>query len=142
MRDGIFGDHEGAARIDLVHQIEALHIGLGKLGERNRARVVDDDVERAEARRRLADRALDRGLVAPAAGEEMLPSRWGCGVSVLAAIAILAPSRAARSAIASPMPREAPVMKRVLPLSDIDVTACVQRMLRRQPSPPANAGAR
>jgi len=49
---------------------------------------------------------------------------------------------AARSAIASPMPREAPVMKRVLPLSDIGVTACVQRMLRRPPSPPANLGAR
>src|SRR5262249_20023542 len=56
--------------------------------------------------------------------------------------AILAPSRAARSAIAGPMPREAPVMKRVLLLSDIDVTACVQRMLRRPPSPPANLSVR
>src|SRR5262245_10666582 len=54
-----------------------------------------------------------------AAAEWIVPSSLGCGVSVLAAIAILAPSRAARSAIASPMPREAPVMKRVLPLSDI-----------------------
>src|SRR5678815_5042226 len=34
------------------------------------------------------------------------------------AIATLAPSRAARSAIASPMPRLAPEMNSVLPLSD------------------------
>src|SRR3546814_7574111 len=38
---------------------------------------------------------------------------FGLGTSDLAAIATLAPSRAARSAIARPMPREAPVMKRV-----------------------------
>ena len=42
----------------------------------------------------------------------------------------------------SPMPREAPVMKRVLPLSDMRVTSFVQRMLRRPPSPPANSGVR
>src|ERR1700675_5000107 len=34
-------------------------------------------------------------------------------------MAMLAPSRAARSAIASPMPREAPVMNMVFPASDI-----------------------
>src|SRR5579863_4256141 len=45
----------------------------------------------------------------------MVPGSFGCGVLVLAAIAMLAPSRAARSAIASPMPREAPEMNRVLP---------------------------
>src|ERR1700733_12194804 len=45
----------------------------------------------------------------------MVPGSFGCGVAVLAAMAILAPSRAARSAIASPMPREAPEMKTVLP---------------------------
>jgi hypothetical protein len=32
---------------------------------------------------------------------------------------MLAPSRAARNAIASPMPREAPVMNKVLPESDM-----------------------
>src|SRR6266436_6398666 len=47
----------------------------------------------------------------------MVPGSLGCGVSVLAATAMLAPSRAARSAIASPMPRDAPVMNRVLPCS-------------------------
>ena len=49
----------------------------------------------------------------------MVPASFGCGSAVFAAIAILAPSRAARSPIASPMPREAPVMNRVLPASDI-----------------------
>src|SRR5438046_2965287 len=49
----------------------------------------------------------------------MVPSSLGCGVAVLAAMAMLAPSRAARSAIASPMPRDAPVMNSVLPLSDM-----------------------
>ena len=38
---------------------------------------------------------------------------------VMAAIATLAPSRAARSAIASPMPRLAPEMNNVLPLRDV-----------------------
>lgn len=49
----------------------------------------------------------------------MVPGNFACAVSVLAAIATLAPSRAARSAMASPMPRDAPVMNSVLPLSDI-----------------------
>src|SRR3546814_18452804 len=46
----------------------------------------------------------------------MVPDMFGLGTSDLAAIATVAPSRAARSAIARPMPREAPVMKRVWPL--------------------------
>jgi hypothetical protein len=45
----------------------------------------------------------------------IVPSSLGCGVSVLAAMATLAPSRAARSAMARPMPRDAPVMNSVLP---------------------------
>src|SRR5580704_5195257 len=49
----------------------------------------------------------------------MVPCSFGCGSAVLAAMAILAPSRAARNAIASPMPREAPVMNRVFPASVI-----------------------
>jgi hypothetical protein len=47
-----------AARIDLMRQIEALHIGLSDRGERNRACVVDNNVDRAEAPRGLIDRAL------------------------------------------------------------------------------------
>src|SRR5580704_13347040 len=59
----------------------------------------------------------------------MVPCSLGCGSAVFAAMAILAPSRAARSAIARPMPREAPVMNRVLPASDIAVS-----LLARQES--------
>src|SRR5258708_11204358 len=49
----------------------------------------------------------------------MVPASFGCGSAVLAAIATLAPSRAARSAIASPMPRLPPDTNSVLPLSDV-----------------------
>src|ERR1700722_19854239 len=70
----------------------------------------------------------------------MVPASFGCESAVFAAIAILAPSRAARSAIASPMPREAPVMNRVLPASDIAASLlarqkcgeCGARFLRLQ----------
>jgi hypothetical protein len=48
----------------------------------------------------------------------MVPFSRGCGSAVFAAMATLAPSRAARSAIASPMPRLAPEMNSVLPLRD------------------------
>src|SRR5258706_2928483 len=44
----------------------------------------------------------------------MVPGSLGCGVVVFAATTTLAPSFAARSAIARPMPRDAPVMKSVL----------------------------
>ena len=44
----------------------------------------------------------------------MVPGSFGCGSVVLAAITILAPSLAARNAIARPMPRDAPVMNSVL----------------------------
>ncbi|MEA3221183.1 MAG: hypothetical protein OZX49_02302 [Immundisolibacter sp.] len=45
----------------------------------------------------------------------MVPGSLGCGWLVLAAMTMLAPSSAARSAIALPMPRLAPVMKSVFP---------------------------
>src|SRR3979411_1582179 len=45
----------------------------------------------------------------------MVPLSFGCGSAVLAAIATLAPSRAARNAIASPMPRLPPDTNSVLP---------------------------
>src|SRR4249920_1933965 len=51
----------------------------------------------------------------------MVPSSLGCGSTVLAAMAIFAPSAAALSAIARPIPREPPVMNRVLPFNDIGV---------------------
>src|SRR5215468_9260803 len=63
--------------------------------------------------------ALPPAATISSAAVKMVPGSLGCGVSVLAAMAILAPSRAARSAMASPMPREAPVMKSVRPVSDM-----------------------
>src|SRR5262245_38756715 len=50
----------------------------------------------------------------------MVPSSLGCGSTVFAAMAIFAPSAAALRAIARPIPREPPVINRVLPLNDID----------------------
>src|ERR1700686_2298459 len=49
----------------------------------------------------------------------MVPLSFGCGSAVFAAIATLAPSRAARNAIASPMPRLPPDTNSVLPSSDV-----------------------
>src|SRR3982074_819046 len=51
----------------------------------------------------------------------MVPLSFGCGLAVFAASVTLAPSRAARNAIESPMPRLPPDTNSVLPLSDIIV---------------------
>src|SRR3954454_21083199 len=53
----------------------------------------------------------------------MVPGSFGCGSAVLASSATLAPSRAARRAIARPMPRLAPVMNSVLPASESAIGA-------------------
>src|SRR5438105_4597718 len=58
----------------------------------------------------------------------MVPLSFGCGSAVFAAIATLAPSRAARNAMASPMPRLAPEMNSVLPLRD-DIETPVRNAL-------------
>src|SRR5580700_8856504 len=65
-----------------------------------------------------------------------VPSSLGCGSAVLAISATLAPSRAARSAMARPMPRLPPEMNKVLPASVIDaslepVRAVAPRPVRR-----------
>ena len=62
--------------------------------------------------------ALPPACSIAAAAEWIVPGSFGCGSTVFAAIATLAPSRAARTAIASPMPREPPVMNSVLPRDD------------------------
>ena len=64
MRDRVFGDHVGAARIDLVHEIETAHVGLGNAGKLDGAGIIDDDVERTERRRSFVDRVLHRLFVA------------------------------------------------------------------------------
>src|SRR5262245_23910525 len=61
--------------------------------------------------------AFPPALVIWSAAVKLVPGNLGCGLSVFAAITMLAPSRAARNAIARPMPRDAPVMNRVRSLS-------------------------
>ena len=51
------------------------------------------------------------------AAVKMVPGSFGCGSAVFAAITILAPSSAARRAMALPIPRLAPVMNKVRPAS-------------------------
>src|SRR4029078_7734394 len=65
----------------------------------------------------------------------MVPLSLGCGSAVFAAIATLAPSRAARSAIASPMPRMAPETNSVLPLRDVMGSSPVSDATRRHGRP-------
>ena len=62
--NGVFRHHEGAARIDLMHQIEAAHVGLRNRRELDGAGIVDHDVDAAEARRGLVERGLHRGFLA------------------------------------------------------------------------------
>ncbi len=49
----------------------------------------------------------------------MVPGSLGCGWAVFAAITTLAPSLAHLKAMASPIPREPPLMKTVWPDSDL-----------------------
>ena len=58
--------------------------------------------------------ALPPAFSISSAAVKMVPGSRGSGFTVLAAMAMLAPSRAARSAMARPMPRLAPVMNSVL----------------------------
>src|SRR5215218_9833321 len=62
----------------------------------------------------------------------MVPGSLGWGSAVLAAMATLAPSAAARSAIALPMPRLPPVMNRVLPLRSAMVSLPESAFLKRR----------
>ncbi len=61
-------------------------------------------------------RALPPAASTSAAAVWMVPGSFGWGSAVFAAMTTLAPSAAARRAMALPMPRLAPVMNRVLPL--------------------------
>src|SRR5262252_961066 len=59
--------------------------------------------------------ALPPAFSISSAAVKIVPGSLGWGCVVLAAMAMLAPSLAARSAIALPIPRLAPVMNRVFP---------------------------
>ena len=63
------GHDEGAARVDLLHQVEALDRQLAHGGEVDRAGVVDDQVDAAEALDGLLHGGGDDALVADVADD-------------------------------------------------------------------------
>src|SRR5260221_299151 len=78
MRNGIFRYHEGAARVDLVHQIDAAHVGLHDRRPLDGARVVDHDIESAESCDGLLDRAFHLRLVAHVDDDSQRVSAASC----------------------------------------------------------------
>lgn len=62
----------------------------------------------------------------------IVPGSFGWGSAVLAAITTLAPSFAAFSAIALPIPRDAPVMKSVRPANFLILTIIYEEAIRNQ----------
>ena len=75
VRDAGARRDERPPRVDPHHQVEALRGRLQRAGEADRARVVDEDVDAAEARDGRRDRRLDGRLVAQVAGDrQRLPA--------------------------------------------------------------------
>ena len=66
-------EDEGAARVDLLHQVEALHLELRHRREVDGGGVVDDDVDAAEALGGLLDRCGDPVGVADVADDRQRP---------------------------------------------------------------------
>jgi hypothetical protein len=76
---------ERAARVDLVHQVVALHRRLERAGERDGAGVVHEDVDATEGLDGLGDGGVDRRVLADVHGDrERLAARLlhvlGCRV--------------------------------------------------------------
>ena len=119
VRQRLLRAHERGAHVDLVHQVETLHRRREGAGEADRRGVVDQNVDAAESLHRLVDGGLHLRLVAyvgrdltrrPAASFDICRRRsdaagqLGLGSAVLPMTTMLAPSCAARIAIAWPMP--------------------------------------
>ena len=64
VRNTIFRHHEGAARVDAHHQIEALHVGHLRVGQADGAGVVDANIDAAEFGDGLVDGGDHLGLFA------------------------------------------------------------------------------
>jgi hypothetical protein len=125
-----------------VHDVEverhAPRVGVGVLRAllaRGAARVGDEQVEPAERVARVGNEALERRRVGDvdrarvdcdAAPAELVAVRASSSPS-RAQIASAQPSAASRSAIARPMPRVAPVMNRVFPVSDMMETSLLPK---------------
>ena len=140
--DGGLRAEEGAARVDRCMRSKR-SVGVAQVPARKMALAL---LTRTSTRRRSATVRRPRAGPAPRRGcrheRQGLAARrldfcgggvdgageLGVGVSVLAATAMLAPSRAARRAITRPMPRLPPVMNRVLPFRS--ATAASSLILR------------
>ena len=69
MRDGVLGEDVGAARVDVLHQVVALHVHVLGAGEVDRARVVDAEINPAELLDRLGHGGSDAFLIADVADD-------------------------------------------------------------------------
>ena len=69
LRDALLRDQEGAARVDLVHQVVALHRRGQRAGEADGAGIVHQDVDAAELGHGLGHRLVDALFVADVAGQ-------------------------------------------------------------------------
>ena len=81
VRHRLLRAEERAARVDLMHQIEALHRRVERAGEADRRGVVDEDVDAAEALDRRGDRRVDLRFVADVGGdrERLAAGRFDIG---------------------------------------------------------------
>ena len=80
----VFCAHVSAARVDTVHEVVALHVGILGIGELDGAGVVDENVDAAEFLDSLSDGLGDAGFVADIddEGEGLAASGddfFGCG---------------------------------------------------------------
>ena len=98
---------------------EALLMQMSMPPKRSTVRATAASIWSASRMSHSSGKAWPPAASISAAAVWMVPGSVGCGSEVLAAKATLAPSRAARSAIARPMPREPPLMNRVLPWRDM-----------------------
>ncbi len=151
MRVGGFAQSAAHARLETrnvpraltsMHEVEALHLGRFQVPVREMALALltqismppnfatqaatavrhlfpETDIAAAPGQR-LAARLLD--LLRPRC--RWFPAVWDWRSVVLAAMAILAPSRAARSAMARPDPRLPPVMNKVFALPATRILPC------------------
>ena len=133
VREAAPASGEGAAGVHAVHQVEALHRRLQRARQADRARVVHQDVdaaERLDRLRRPPRRSAPRTRMSTWSGRALPPaasiSRGGredgagelrVRLGRLGGDDDVRAVRAARSAIAMPMPRLAPVMKSVFPFN-------------------------
>ena len=69
MRNAHLRHQERAARVDLVHQVVALHVGLQRAGELDGAGIVDADVDAAEGLDGSCDGVGDLRLLADVADD-------------------------------------------------------------------------